>query len=165
MNLLIGKNGIDWDAMGFTVYGECPPYGSTRRKRNNVGRNSKENISHTPQYRLWARLLQIDRGNVKGQRGTLCEEWKVFANFKKWYDENYYVVDDNETQFTYKFFDCDNTMISPQKSCFLPRKIMHKKVKDNQFVELIDKYKNAMPDNVKIYCEKLCKEVANGKVE
>ena len=27
--------------------------------------------------------LSIDRGNVKGQRGTLCEEWKVFANFKK----------------------------------------------------------------------------------
>lgn len=116
MNLLIAKNGIDWTAMGFTVYGECPAYGSTKRKRNNVNHESKRNISFTPAYKLWARLLQIDRGTTY----TLCEEWKQFENFEKWYNENFYKVENDNINFSFRFFDVHNEYIAPETSCFLP---------------------------------------------
>lgn len=116
MNLLIAKNGIDWTAMGFTVYGECPVYGSTKRKRNNVNHESKRNISFTPAYKLWVRLLQMDRGTTY----TLCEEWKQFENFEKWYNENFYKVENDNINFSFRFFDVHNEYIAPETSCFLP---------------------------------------------
>ena len=116
MNLLIAKNGIDWTAMGFTVYGECPEYGSTKRKRNNVNHESKRNISFTPAYKLWARLLQMDRGTTY----ILCEEWKQFENFEKWYNENFYKVENDNINFSFRFFDVHNEYIAPETSCFLP---------------------------------------------
>ena len=120
VNLLIAKNGIDWTAMGFTVYGECPEYGSTKRKRNNENHESKRNISFTPAYKLWSRLLQIDRGNSKGCSGILCDEWKQFDCFEKWYNENYYAIENEKMEFSYRFFDIYNDFISPKTSCFLP---------------------------------------------
>lgn len=120
---MIAKNGIDWEAMGFTVYGECPAYGSTKRKRQNVSKDSERNISFTPAYKLFQRLIQIDRGNAKGYNGILCEEWKQFDCFEKWYNENYYVIENEKMQFSYKFFDIYNDFISPKTSCFLPMSI------------------------------------------
>ena len=34
-----------------------------------------------------------------------------------------------------------------------------------QLIELVNQYKCSMPDNVRKYCEKLCKVLTNGKVE
>lgn len=31
---MIAKNGIDWDAMGFTVYGECPDIYKIHGRKN-----------------------------------------------------------------------------------------------------------------------------------
>ena len=161
VNLLIGKNGIDWTAMGFTVYGECPAYGSTKRKRNNVSHESKRNISFTPAYKLWARLLQMDRGTTY----ILCEEWKQFENFEKWYNENYYEVEADSMEFTYRLFDVDNTILSPDTSCFLPRSINRINKRNYQLIELVKQYECFMPDNVRKHCEKLCEVLTNGKVE
>lgn len=120
MNLLIAKNGIDWTAMGFTVYGECPEYGSTKKKRQNIGGDKTRNISFIPSYKLWSRLIQIDRGNVKGYSGILCEEWKQFETFEKWYNENFYKVENDNMNFSFRFFDVHNEYITPETSCFLP---------------------------------------------
>ena len=80
---MVTKNGIDWTAMGFTVYGECPEYGSTKRKRNNVSHESKRNISFTPAYKLWQRLIRVDRGQeIPNLRDNLCEQWKEFSVLK-----------------------------------------------------------------------------------
>ena len=41
---MIAKNGIDWEAMGFTVYGECPEYKGYIHKTHS--RDKKINISY-----------------------------------------------------------------------------------------------------------------------
>lgn len=161
---MIAKNGIDWDAMGFTVYGECPAYGSTKRKRQNVSKDSKRNISFTPAYRLWSRLIQMDRGN-QYPKITLCKEWKEFECFEKWYDENYYEVGDDNMSFCYNLFDTDNAFASPETCCFLPFCIKTKNRRDARLRKLVDEYKDSMPEKVRVFYEDFFKAVDNGKME
>ena len=161
---MIAKNGIDWTAMGFTVYGECPEYGSTKRKRNNVSHESKRNISFTPAYRLWANLLQRDRGN-EWSKIILCEEWKNFENFEKWYNENYYDVGDDNMSFLCNLFDPENIYASPETCCFLPHSIKTKNRRDARLKGLVEKYNDFLPEKVRIYYENYYKAVTNGKVE
>lgn len=144
MNLLIAKNGIDWDAMGFTVYGECPAYGSTKLKRQNIGKDKTRNISFIPSYKLWSRLIQIDRGNF-GTEGILCEEWKQFENFEKWYNENIYEIKNDNVNFSFRFFDIHNKYITPETSCFLPiciNNIVKKIVSDDGLLINVNKQKS-----------------------
>lgn len=156
---MIAKNGIDWTAMGFTVYGDCPAYGSTKYKRSKTtGDDSKRNITFTPAHKLWQRLVQKDRGNDY-LKITLCEEWKNFYNFEKWYKENYYDVIEEQMNFSYTFFDKDNTYVSAETSCFLPKSIRWRNRADCRLIELFDKYKDKMPENVREHCKKLCKEL------
>lgn len=154
---MITKNGIDWDAMGFTVYGECPAYGSTKYRRNNVGSDNNlychaRNITFTPAYKLWSRLIQKDRGNDY-PRITLCEEWKEFYKFEKWYNENYYDVIEEQMNFSYTFFNRDNTYVSAETSCFLPCSIFRVNKMDTHLRILVEKYKDKMPEKVREQCK------------
>lgn len=118
---MIAKNGIDWDAMGFTVYGECPEYKGYINKIHS--RDTKINISCEKSYRLWERVIQIDRGNECKNIGILCEQWKQYENFKKWYDENIYEIENEELEFSYEFWNVKNNIISPETSAFIPTEI------------------------------------------
>lgn len=120
---MIGKNGIDWEAMGFTVCGECSEYISGFRVLN---KSKERNVTFTPAHKLWQRLIRIDRGQeLSGVRDNLCEEWKDFNNFEKWYNQHYYEIEGEEVGFSYRFWDIYNTWISPETSCFLPKKLNH----------------------------------------
>jgi hypothetical protein len=116
---MIAKNGIDWDAMGFVVYGDCPEYMGRIGKRN----VKNENVSRKPSYKLWSRLIQIDRGHFKGSSGILCDEWRDYDCFDLWFEENHYTVNSEETEFSYRFFDVKNDDIAPDKSVFLPKEV------------------------------------------
>lgn len=118
---MIAKNGIDWDAMGFAVYGECPEYKGYINKTHS--KNKETNISYERSYRLWERLIQIDRGNEGKNAGSLCEQWKQYENFKNWYDENFYDMGNEELEFSYKFWDVHNDIISPETSVLIPTEI------------------------------------------
>lgn len=162
---MIAKNGIDWNAMGFTVYGECPEYKSTLHKSNKAHRDKTRNISYLTSYRLWARLLRIDRGTEYNKSGILCEEWKDFDVFDKWYEENYYNINDEKMELTYKLYDFDNDLISPHTTCFLPQSINHIFYKPHYYEKLavkLDEYKEMLP--TKIYeCLKNCLEGYDGE--
>ncbi len=118
---MIAKNGIDWETMGFTVYGECPEYKGYIHKIHR--KDKKINISYEKSYKLWERLIQINRGNVGKNNGILCEQWQQYENFKKWYDENLYEIENEEVEFSYKFWDVDNDIISPETSVLIPTEI------------------------------------------
>lgn len=120
---MIAKNGIDWNAMGFTVYGECPEYKSTLPKASKAYRDKTKNISHTPAYKIWSRLIQIDKGNAKNQAGILCDEWREFENFNKWYENNYYEIVGEKMELSHKLYSLNNQLMSPEMSCFLPTTI------------------------------------------
>lgn len=117
---MIAKNGIDWDAMGFVVYGECPEYKGWKK----INRNKERNVTFTPAYKLWQRLIRVDRGQeIPNLRDNLCEQWKEFSVFEKWYEQNHYEVEGEDVEFSYRFFDIYNTYVSPETSCFLPKNI------------------------------------------
>lgn len=116
---MIAKNGIDYEAMGFVVYGECPEYKGMFNRKN---MSKERNISFLPSYKIWSRLIQIDKGNAN-QRGNLCEEWKEFENFEKWYNDNFYQIVGETMELSDKFFDINNDTYSPDKCCFLPQTI------------------------------------------
>lgn len=56
--------------------------------------------THLPSYETWQSMikrcyspkLQAKFPTYKGC--TVCDEWKYYGNFKKWYDENYYECND-----------------------------------------------------------------------
>ena len=54
---------------------------------------------------------------------TVCEEWHCFANFEKWFDENYYEID-NETMCLDKdILVKGNKIYSPETCTFVPQRI------------------------------------------
>ena len=58
---------------------------------------------------------------------TVCEEWHCFANFEKWFNENYYEIN-NEIMQLDKDLLChnlklENKIYSPETCCFVPQSI------------------------------------------
>jgi hypothetical protein len=53
---------------------------------------------------------------------TVCEEWKLFSNFKKWYDSNYYMIEeDKNMQLDKDILHKGNKIYSPINCIFTPK--------------------------------------------
>lgn len=116
------KNGVDWNEWGFEVYGDCPKYQGARMRT--LRKNDNENISGRVSYRKWERLLALDRGQDCDKEAVLCDEWKEYENFLKWYNENIYEIDGEEVGLSYRIFDMNNHYISPDTYIFAPKRIV-----------------------------------------
>jgi len=76
-------------------------------------------------YRRWVAMLHRCYGNFSKKHPTysvcsVCEEWLVFSNFEKWFEENYkegYELDKDLLSGK------DNKVYSPETCCFLPQRI------------------------------------------
>lgn len=151
---MIAKNGIDYEAMGFVVYGKCPEYkGYFRRKNMSKGKN----VSFTSSYKLWSSLKNYAK---------LCEEWKEYSNFEKWYDENYYELSGERMELSYRFIDLYNEIYSPNMCCFLPKTLnltlnrlgsssseegisdFWKTVLPKQYINIAEKYEKELPESI-----------------
>ena len=53
----------------------------------------------------------------------VCEEWLNFQHFGKWYDENYYDVDNEKMCLDKDILVKDNKVYSPETCVFVPEKI------------------------------------------
>ncbi|MGL5803180.1 MAG: hypothetical protein ACRCX7_11400 [Cetobacterium sp.] len=58
--------------------------------------NDTFGLGRSKEYRAWYSMIsrcynvKNERYSTYGARGVyVCEEWKLFSNFKRWYDENY----------------------------------------------------------------------------
>lgn len=70
---------------------------------------------------------------------TVCEEWKLFSNFKKWFDENYvegYVLDKD-------ILVKGNKVYSPDTCCFIPAGL-------NSLLTKRDNHRGILPIGVQI---------------
>lgn len=53
---------------------------------------------------------------------SVCEDWKLFSNFKKWFDENYYVIgEDKDMQLDKDILHKGNKIYSPINCIFTPK--------------------------------------------
>ena len=154
------KNGVDWSEWGFEVYGYTPEYQGIRMR---VKRKFEENVSCKDSYMKWERLLRFDRGQECDKEAVLCEEWKDYKTFLKWYDENIYQIDGERISLSYRIFDVANHYICPDTCVFVPQPIvklftgrcgyrtdpkLHKTVLDKIENEYKDKIPKAVYDRI-----------------
>lgn len=89
------------------------------------GINDTEYVFETKDYKIWRDMLErcyCDKTQEKfpTYKGcTVCDEWKTFSNFKKWFHEHY--IDGWELDKD--IISINNKVYSPSTCCFVPREI------------------------------------------
>lgn len=80
-------------------------------------------------YTVWLSMIGRCYGNTNYSKRksyigcTVCEEWHSFANFKKWYDYNYYTVDGDRVELDKDILVKGNKIYSPTTCIFVPHSI------------------------------------------
>ena len=94
-----------------------------------VGIVGGKNKRYEFQYEYWKNILLRCYGTtVKEkyptyQECTICEEWLLYDNFKKWCDENYYQIENERMQIDKDILFKKNKHYSPNTCCFVPDRI------------------------------------------
>ena len=78
---------------------------------------------------------------------TCCEEWKYYKNFKEWYNENYYEVNDERMEIDKDILHKGNKIYSPETCCIVPHKI-------NELFVKSDKRRGNLPIGILSYKNK-----------
>lgn len=139
----------------------CPLCANEKRRQSNTGNvrkrtklvwgvgindyegNIKSNHVHIPSYHTWEQMLKRcysqeflnSHSTYKGC--SVCDEWKYFSNFKRWFDKNY--VDGY--QLDKDIIKKGNKVYSPDTCCFVPLEI-------NTLLCKSDKARGEMPIGV-----------------
>jgi hypothetical protein len=84
---------------------------------------------HTEQYKIWHSMLKrcYDE-KYKEKRPTykeckVAEEWHNFQNFAKWYDGNYYEIEEERMNLDKDILVKGNKIYSPDTCVFVPHRI------------------------------------------
>ena len=114
---------------GVGYYGEC----------KKMGKKTKE---YKKMYKVWQSMLcraydeKFYSKEVTYTDVEVCEEWHNFQNFKKWYVENYYELENEKVELDKDFKKKGNKIYSPDTCLFLPKKINRFLVKPSKDKEL-----------------------------
>lgn len=88
---------------------------------------SKINNKKCRNYGVWADMLQrcydekFKLNHTTYKDCLVCEEWLNFQNFAKWYDENYYEVDNEVVSLDKDILIHGNKIYSPETCIFVPK--------------------------------------------
>lgn len=84
-------------------------------------------------YSVWAGMIHrcYDLKNKAYLECLVCDEWHNFSNFEKWFDYNYYELDDEEVELDKDILVKGNKMYSPETCIFAPKRINGLFVKSN----------------------------------
>lgn len=91
----------------------------------NVGINDIDNACNEPYYKYWSRMIKrCYYINRLSQRNTysscsVCEEWLLLSNFKKWFDKHYVEGWELDKDILVK----GNKIYSPNTCCFVPQDV------------------------------------------
>jgi len=98
---------------------------------------SRVNGKKTKYYTFWKGIIercynksyQTKRPTYKGC--TVCEEWHNFQNFGRWYDENYYEIEDKKMCLDKDILKKGNKIYSPETCVIVPDDINLLFIKNN----------------------------------
>lgn len=79
--------------------------------------------------RSYDNKLKLERPTYVGV--TCCEEWHNYQNFAKWYEENYYEVENEKMHLDKDVLFKDSKIYSPETCVFVPQRINTLFVKSN----------------------------------
>lgn len=144
------EHGDFWQLPNNHVNGQgCPICGRHKKKNifgvaifdysNIINKNTIEHKSYTVWYSMIRRCYSdvYHKGHPTYIGCTVCDEWLLFSNFKKWFDENYiegYALDKD-------ILIKGNKVYSPETCCFVPNEI-------NQLLCNKSKRKHDLPKGV-----------------
>lgn len=80
-------------------------------------------------YRTWANIVsRCYNKKYQDKRPTyigcsMCEEWLCYANFEKWYNENYYQIEESRMELDKDILKKGNKIYSPETCVFVPQRI------------------------------------------
>ena len=80
---------------------------------------------------IWRRMLALCNSIApsfeqqrRSREYTICNEWYDYNNFKTWYDENYYELENETICFSCMCIKKNNTHFCPQLCAFVPQSII-----------------------------------------
>lgn len=88
-----------------------------------------QNNGHSPQYHKWVEMFKRCYDEKYQEKKptykdcTVCDEWHNFQVFAKWYDDNYYNVENEIMCLDKDILIKGNKMYSPNTCIFVPERI------------------------------------------
>ena len=105
------------------------PYDKTIYNVGYIGEGYYKLITHKNIYKHWSSMIRRCYSEIYHKKEptykdcSVCEEWHNFQNFGKWFDENYYTIE-NETMCLDKdILHKGNKIYSPETCVFVPQRI------------------------------------------
>ena len=95
------------------------------------------NGKHLKSYKVWADMLRRCYSQKYQEKYPtyidckVCKEWLYYPNFKEWYNENYYEVDNEKMCLDKDILFKNNKVYSPETCVFVPHDINSLFVKNN----------------------------------
>lgn len=88
---------------------------------NDIQYNIKENGVVEESYKKWASMIHrcYDKKEKTYMDCSVCNDWLLYSNFKKWHDTHYVVNWELDKDILFK----GNKIYSPQTCCFVPQEI------------------------------------------
>lgn len=79
-------------------------------------------------YRVWYAMIQRCYKEYNTTKKTykdvfVCNEWLCYENFEKWFEDNYYVVNNEVMNLDKDILIKGNRIYSPETCCFVPRRL------------------------------------------
>lgn len=101
---------------------KCDVY---KNKVQSVGVNDTYGLSNTKVHKLWLGMLERCYSKSRQVKTptyigcSVCDEWLLFSNFKRWFDEHYVEGWHLDKDILVK----GNKVYSPETCCFVPQEI------------------------------------------
>lgn len=79
-------------------------------------------------YRMWRAMIdrcygKQDKNNVAYKGCSVCEDWLCYSNFEKWFDENYYEIENDVMCLDKDILVKKNKIYSPETCLIVPKRI------------------------------------------
>ena len=105
------------------------PYSNTKRGEYKIGECGRGNKKNKMSYWYWNAMISRCHDNYLLEKEptykqcTICEEWKEYSSFDKWFNENYYEIENEKMELDKDILFKGNKIYSPETCIFVPKNI------------------------------------------
>ena len=103
-----------------------------------MGRSKDDNGRNLKVYDIWRGMLmrcydeKVHNREPLYKGCSVCDEWLNYSNFKKWYEDNYYIVNNEKMHLDKDILHKGNKVYSSENCIIVPERINELFVKNNK---------------------------------